>query len=96
MRLAARVDANHVAVVHALRQYGASVESLAAVGKGVPDLLVGFRRQFVLFEIKDGAKPASKRKLTEAQVAWHKQWEGFPVFIVTSPMHAVVTLGQIE
>ena len=38
---AARVDDNHVAVVEALRKAGAMVQSLAAVGDGVPDLLIG-------------------------------------------------------
>ena len=42
MRQAAKVDDNQAAIVEALRSLGASVESLAAVGKGVPDLLVGF------------------------------------------------------
>ena len=93
---ATRIDGNHVAVVQALRKAGANVESLASVGKGVPDLLVGFRRQFVLFEVKDGAKCPSAQKLTDAQVAWHKQWDGFPVFVVTSPVHAVNTLEAIE
>lgn len=43
MRRAARTDANQTAIVEALRKCGASVQSLAAVGKGVPDLLVGLR-----------------------------------------------------
>ena len=38
---AARVDQNHVEIVKALRDHGAFVVSLATVGKGVPDLLVG-------------------------------------------------------
>ena len=36
VRKAARVDANQDQVVSVLRGYGASVQSLAAVGKGVP------------------------------------------------------------
>jgi hypothetical protein len=45
----------------ALRSAGATVQSLAGVGKGVPDLLVGFKGQTLLFEVKDGFKPPSKR-----------------------------------
>ncbi len=96
MRLAAKVDANHAAIVHELRKRGALVESLAAVGKGVPDILVGWKNQFVLFEIKDGNKCPSARKLTPAQEAWHRQWAGYLVFVVTSPANAIVTLGEIE
>ena len=68
---AARVDANHVAVVAALRKAGATVQSLAGVGKGVPDLLVGIRGKTALLEVKDGAKVPSARRLTEDQLKWH-------------------------
>ena len=30
----------------------------------------------LLVEVKDGDKPPSKRKLTKAQVEWHKEWTG--------------------
>ena len=43
MRRAARVDRNQAEIVVALRAGGASVQPLHAVGKGVPDLLVGWR-----------------------------------------------------
>jgi len=79
---AARVDDNHVAVVEALRKAGAMVQSLAAVGDGVPDLLIGIRGKLALFEIKDGSKSPSRRKLTPDQVKWHEQWAGYPVFTV--------------
>lgn len=36
-----RVDANHSQIVKALRQCGVSVLSLAPVGHGCPDLLIG-------------------------------------------------------
>ena len=45
---AAKIDANHEAVVLALRSAGATVQSLAGVGKGVPDLLVGYQGQTLL------------------------------------------------
>ena len=38
---APRVDRNHSEIVDALRQAGASVQSLVKVGDGCPDLLVG-------------------------------------------------------
>lgn len=43
MRRAPRTDANQAEIVAALRTRGALVQSLAGVGAGVPDLLVGWR-----------------------------------------------------
>ena len=88
MRRAAKVDANQAAIVEALRACGASVQSLAAVGKGVPDLLVGLRTRNYLIEVKDGSKPPSARKLTPDQVQWHTKWAG-QVLTVTSPEDAL-------
>jgi hypothetical protein len=81
-RLAAKVDANQAAIVQALRTLGCSVQSLAAQGSGVPDLLVGIRGKNYLVEVKDGAKAPSARKLTQDQVAWHAAWQGHPVDII--------------
>ena len=89
---AARTDANHEAVVKALREAGATVQSLASVGKGVPDLLVGFKSQTLLMEVKDSAKPASKRRLTEDQLRWHGSWRGGPLAIVDSTESALSML----
>lgn len=82
MRRAARTDANHEEIVKALRAVGATVQSLAAVGHGVPDLLVGYQGKTILMEVKDGKKPPSKRELTEDQVKWIDSWSGGSVFIV--------------
>ena len=84
MRLAAKIDANHVEIVKAVRQAGCTVQSLAAVGKGCPDLMVGTNNITALFEVKDGEKSASRRALNEHQVAWHRAWCGGPVFVVDS------------
>ena len=75
-RQAAKIDANQPDIVKALRKAGAIVQSLAAVGKGCPDLLVGYRGVNYLLEIKDGSKPPSERRLTNDQVEWHATWRG--------------------
>lgn len=75
-RRAARVDENQPDIVKGLRARGASVQSLAAQGGGVPDLLVGFRGHNYLIEIKNPDKPARDRQLTKAQVPWHQGWVG--------------------
>lgn len=92
MRRAARVDENHEAVVRALRTAGATVQSLADVGRGVPDLLVGWKGQNLLIEVKDGRKPPSQRRLTADQVAWHSIWPS-PVYVVECPEDALEVLG---
>ena len=92
MRRAARVDDNQTEVVAALRAAGCGVVSLAAVGKGVPDLLVCARGETLLVEVKDGSKPPSKRKLTDAQVDFHRDWRG-RIETVTSAEDALRKLG---
>ena len=93
---AAKIDANHEAVVLALRAVGATVQSLAGVGKGVPDLLVGFQNQTILMEIKDGNKSPSARLLTEDQLRWHGSWKGGALAVVDSPDGALRILGVIK
>lgn len=92
MRRAAKVDANQTEIVKALRQVGASVQSLASTGKGCPDLLVGFRGVNWLLEIKDGQKVKSARKPTDDQVVWHESWRG-RVYIVESVDQAISLLN---
>lgn len=76
MRRAAKVDANHSEIVAALRKIGATVTSTATVGRGFPDLAVGWRGMTLLLEIKDGAKPTSARQLTDDERKWHAEWRG--------------------
>lgn len=88
MRKFARLDANHKAVVAALRKIGCSVQSLASVGSGCPDLLVGYHGQNYLIEVKDSAKPPSARRLTEDELDWQERWKGNMV-VIESPEAAV-------
>ena len=92
MRRNAKVDANQREIVAALRRAGASVQSLAPVGKGVPDLLVGFRGRNVLLEVKDGQKPPSARKLTDDEQVWQWGWKG-QVLTVESVDEALDAIG---
>ena len=92
MRYALRTDANQTAVISALEAAGAVVE---VVGKPV-DLLVGIRGQFMLFEVKDGAKQKSRQALTPAQLKFFKKWEGFPIATVDGPEAALRALGCIK
>lgn len=71
-----RTDDNHTAIVSALRKIGAKVFSTAAIGKGFPDLVVGYRGDLFLLEIKDGSKPPSKRNLTPDEAKFMQEWKG--------------------
>lgn len=76
MRHRPRVDRNHAEVVDALRKIGATVQSLAALGGGVPDLLVSRHGRTVVFEVKDGKLPPSRRALTHDELEWLAEWQG--------------------
>ncbi len=85
-----KVDSNQTRVVKALRELGATVQHLHAVGKGCPDIVVGYKNRNYLLEIKDGEK-----KLTPDQVIWHYDWRG-QVEVVTSPEHAIETIKKLS
>jgi hypothetical protein len=87
----AKTDTNQKEIVAALRKIGASVESLHRVGGGVPDLLVGYRGENYLMEVKDGQKPPSERRLNTDQVEWHDKWRGQRC-VVLSPESAILAL----
>jgi hypothetical protein len=76
MRRAAKVDSNQDAVVDAYRGLGCTVTSLAGLGRGVPDLLVGYRGKLSLVEVK-----TPKGKLRPMQEEFRKLW---PVRVVRS------------
>lgn len=92
MRRAPKVDANQAEIVAALRGVGASVQHLHGVGSGCPDILVGYQHRNILMEIKDGAKPPSKRALNPDQEEWFDAWRG-SACVVTSVDEALVVLG---
>ena len=74
MRLRAKVDANQHAIVKALKMMGCSVCSLASVGDGCPDLLVGAGGVNLLIEVKN--REGRGRRLTPEQVTFHGSWKG--------------------
>jgi hypothetical protein len=93
---AAKVDRNHAEIAQALRQVGCTVLSLAAVGRGCPDLAVSRRDLGNLFvEIKDGKQPPSKQRLTKAEQEFFDTWPG-PAVVVRSVDEALAALVRIE
>ena len=73
MRRASRTDANQSEIVKTLRAYGCSVLDLSAVGKGCPDLLIGYQGRNVLVELK---LPTRASRLNAVQRRWHMAWNG--------------------
>ena len=82
-----RVDTNQREIVSALRAVGCSVQLLHEAGRGVPDILVGFRRTNHLLEIK-----SEHGKLNPRQCEWHESWRG-TVCVVTTPDEALKAVG---
>lgn len=93
MRRAARVDANAEQIVSALRACGATVR-VVTQGDGLPDLLVGYRGHTLLLEVKDGRKPPSARKLTEAEEKFFMDWRGGLLAVVNSVDEALDILKR--
>jgi len=90
MRRAAKVDGNHSEIVELLRFCGYPVRSLAAVGDGIPDLLVGVLHVNVLIEVKMPGEP-----LTEAQRKFWDTWPGLK-FIAETRERALRVCSSIE
>ena len=95
MKRAAKIDANQPDIVKHLRAIGCSVKSIAAVGDGVADLLVGRRLVNVLIEVKDPSQPPSRRRLTPDQVKFHKEWRG-QIAVAETPQEAEAIVNAAE
>lgn len=78
-----RSDLNQTEIVKALRKCGAQVAITSQVGNGFPDLTICIASINILVEIKDGRKPPSQQKLTEAEQKFHDSWLG-PLHVVRS------------
>ena len=76
MRRAGRTDGNQQQLVKELRDIGCSVAVTSMLGKGFPDIVVGYRGKNYLIEIKDPDKPPSQRKLTPDEVKFQESWRG--------------------
>lgn len=95
MRYANRIDDNQRDIVKALREYGAVVRIISQ-GDGIPDLLVAYKGVTILMEVKDGDKPPSARKLTEAEQKFFDEWTGGMLVVVNSVEESVATLQKCD
>ena len=83
-------DANQSLIVADLRKAGATVQTLHEVGRGCPDLLVGFRGVNYLIEVK-----TETGMLRYSQWEWHHEWWG-QVAIARTSEEALRIIGAIE
>lgn len=83
-------DANQKTIVADLRKAGATVFDLHSVGKGCPDILVGFRGVTYLIEIK-----TDTGSFTDRQYEWFALWEG-QVSVARTSEEALRIIGAIE
>ena len=94
-RYAKRVDGNHREVVDGLRASlpEATVFDASGAGRGFPDLVVGWKGRNWLFEVKDGSRVPSRRRLTTAQQGWQLGWQG-QVAIVHSAADILAVMAR--
>lgn len=72
-----KVDSNQADLVKQIRKIpGVSVLHIHVVGKGAPDIIIGYRKRNFLIEIKDPAKCKSQKKLTILEDQFHNTWKG--------------------
>lgn len=90
------LDRNHHAIVDALRKVGASVASLASLGNGCPDIVVGFRGRNFVIEIKNPDTAYGKKGLNEMQQQWADTWRGSKVIVVRTPLEALQAIGAVR
>lgn len=87
---AAKVDLNQASIVKALRKCGVSVQSLASIGKGCPDLVAANGSGMVwLIEVK-----GPKGKLRPEQEKWINEWRG-DVHIIRTVDDALKLIGVV-
>ena len=89
MTRARRVDSNQAEIVEVLRAIPGCVVWLTfRVGKGVPDILVGYHGRTVLIECK-----TADGELTEDERQFFDTWTGGPLAIVRSVDVALRVIG---
>jgi hypothetical protein len=77
MRNKGRTDSNQTEIVKELRKIPSlTVAITSQLGKGYPDILIGWKGLNFLIELKDGSKVKSAQKLTPDEERFHSEWTG--------------------
>lgn len=89
MRRIARVDKNQVEIIDTLRRAGASVLLLHQLGRGCPDIAVGYKNETYLMEIK-----SKGGRLTQDEQYFFDWWKGHAIVVYNSD-EALRAIGVI-
>lgn len=95
-RRAANKDRNQGPIVETLRGVGAFVFDASGIGGGFPDLLVSFRQDVYLIEIKNPESWYGKKGMSDSQKRFCEQLRGFPIHVATTPDEALRIIGATE
>jgi len=94
-------DYNHASIVRAFERAGATVVELHTIGRGVPDLLVGYAGRDLLVEVKlprrtlwDG-RESPRSSLSRRQSSWHRSWRGATPVVVRDEAEAEALLDAL-
>jgi hypothetical protein len=99
MNYARQRDRNEPEIVQALEDVGAAVQRLGEAG--VPDLLVSFRGEMWLLEVKNPEAKGGARyntggsALTSTQAKWWARWRGKQPVIVQTVDEALAAIGAV-
>lgn len=89
---AKRVDVNQASIVQLLRAAGCQVFPTHMVGRGFPDLTIGYQGKIALVEVKNGPRG----RLTPAEIEFHTEWAGLPVYIIANDDDALNMLDELR
>lgn len=89
MRHRGRVDKTQNEIVMALRQVGAKVAITSNLGDGFPDLLVAYRDNILLMEVKSRGG-----RLTQDEESFYSEWRPYMVVVYTVD-EALKAIGAI-
>lgn len=90
--MAKRTDTNQTAIAQLLRAAGCVVADTHMVADGYPDLTIGYQGKIALVEVKNGPRG----RLTPAEVAFHAEWAGLPVYIIANDDDALQMLDELR
>ncbi len=94
MRRAARKDDNHESIAEVFRSLDFSVLDISATPCGF-DVVVGYKTQACLVEIKNPERPLSGQKLTPNEFSAHLNWRG-PKAIVSTNTQAIALAHKMR
>lgn len=79
MRRAAKKDANQTQIARELRAFGMSVRHTHTIGKGFPDIVVGWRGVTLLVELK-----TDNGRMTDDEMIFFETWRGAAIMAKSS------------